>query len=150
MHVPTSNSPVPPTQPHRPAYPNRLNFAAESMPVLLQAFRLHLAQICCDCLAAGDVERKWGAGATSRPEACWCPEDPLSRGSAQIARLVGAGFKPALFRQRHRSRDIVRVIRPPRRIIRDVIANAIQCFLVAMTEGRVSNPPLHAVIPYAL
>ena len=28
-----------------------------------------------------------------------CPEAPLSRGSAQIGRFVGAGFKPALFRQ---------------------------------------------------
>src|SRR5437868_13473344 len=43
--------------------------------------------------------------------------------------LVGAGFKPALSRQ-GRSREIVRVILPTRRIIRNVIANAIERFLI--------------------
>ena len=41
------------------------------------------------------------------------------------------GFQTRPCFGRRRSPNIVRVIRPPRRIIRDVIANAIQCFLVA-------------------
>ena len=51
-------------------------------------------------------------------------------GSAKIERLVGADFKPALFRQTPRARCCPGH-HPPRRIIRDVIANASQCFLVA-------------------
>ena len=52
---------------------------------------------------------------------------PLSRG---ICQLVGAGFNPPFYR-RGRSRDIPWIIHPPRRIMRDVSANASQHLLGA-------------------
>src|SRR5438105_4261646 len=47
---------------------------------------------------------------------------------AKIVMLEGAGFKPVLSRHRPVARD-VRIIRPAYRIIRNVIANAIERFL---------------------
>jgi hypothetical protein len=60
--------------------------------------------------------------------------------------LGSGGFQTRPYLRTHPLPDIVRIIRPPRRIVRNVSANAIQCFLVANDVLVIATLPQDATL----